>query len=123
MITLSTLKDATEQEIFDQVSTHLLTQGKKSVKSGSCAYRGSGGLKCAAGCLISDDEYDESFEGTIFGYVEMESLVKGVSGKSLDLIQQLQSTHDSYNAKTWKDRLIDIAEEHNLKFNFKETAQ
>lgn len=31
MITLKTLPNATAQEVFDQVATHLLTQGEKSV--------------------------------------------------------------------------------------------
>ena len=72
MITLKTLPQATAQEVFDQVAKHLLTQMKKSVakraaESASdskdyCMYRGFDGTKCAAGCLISDDEYKPEFE-------------------------------------------------------------
>ena len=60
MITLKTLPQATAQEVFDQITQHLLQQGKaaKSV-TGACRYRietAEGILKCAAGCLIADDE-------------------------------------------------------------------
>ena len=59
-ITLKTLGQATAQEVFDQVSSHLLTQMKKSINPKNpslCVYHADSGLKCAAGCLISDDEY------------------------------------------------------------------
>lgn len=63
MITLATLPSATEKEVFDQVSDHLLSQKIRSMKDGVCLYRMSDGRKCAAGCLISDDEYNEEIEG------------------------------------------------------------
>ena len=63
MITLKTLGKATAQEVFDQVATHLLTQNERSLDGASCSYRNCDGLKCAAGCLISDDEYDNQMEG------------------------------------------------------------
>lgn len=58
-ITLATLPQATEQEVFDQVARHLLTQGAfaRIGSAGRCVFRTSSGLKCAAGCLISDEEY------------------------------------------------------------------
>ena len=58
-ITLSTLSEATEQQVFDQVKNHMLTQMKKSMLESNgdpCAYRGFDGLQCAAGCLMSDEE-------------------------------------------------------------------
>ena len=67
MITLKTLPQATAQDVFDHVTQHLLKQGKRSVSStGACQYRteqAEGVLKCAAGCLITDDEYNSKFEG------------------------------------------------------------
>ena len=66
MITLKTVPQATAQEVFDQITQHLLKQGKRSVSStGACRYRtenSEGVLKCAAGCLIADEEYDRLFE-------------------------------------------------------------
>ena len=32
-------------------------------ESFECAYRGENGTKCAAGCLIEDEKYDNSMEG------------------------------------------------------------
>ena len=57
-ITLATLPQATAQQVFDQVKTHMMAQYAKSVGQNSdvCLYRGPDGLKCAAGCLISDEE-------------------------------------------------------------------
>ena len=56
MITLATLEQATAQQVFTQVKNHLLKQNEKSMINGICAYRGSNGLQCAAGCLMSDEE-------------------------------------------------------------------
>lgn len=54
----------TNQEIFDKVATHLLSQGKRSALGGvGCAYRGDGGLQCAIGCLIPDELYRYELEG------------------------------------------------------------
>lgn len=47
----------TNQEIFEKVAKHLLDQGRRSTLAtptgdeGACAYRGTGGAKCAVGCL------------------------------------------------------------------------
>jgi len=53
----------TEQEIFDAVVRHLKKQGRRALNKDQCVYRGSNGLKCAVGCLISDAEYTPSMEG------------------------------------------------------------
>ena len=42
MITLATLSQATEQEVFDQVAVHLMTQGEKSSTGATCRYRWNG---------------------------------------------------------------------------------
>lgn len=101
MITLKTLGQATAQEVFDQVATHLLTQGKPSMsEGGGCFYRRIN-LKCAAGCLISDEEYlremdedDSSWEGLIN---------RGLVPKTnhSELIQSLQAAHDNTSIKDW----------------------
>lgn len=62
-ITLATLAQATEQQIFDQVVTHLAKQRKSAyLEEKGCAYRGPGGTMCAAGCLIADSEYDPAMD-------------------------------------------------------------
>lgn len=55
----------TNQEIFDTVAVHLLTQNKRATKancSTTCQYRTSEGLKCAVGCLIPDEKYTPEME-------------------------------------------------------------
>lgn len=124
MITLATLKDASAQQVFDQVKTHLLTQMKQSAgydKQGDfqCYYR-SGEVKCAAGCLISDDEYNPSMDlpfkssGTAW-----EAIVEaGHAPKTHELlITQLQWVHDSHSPAQWAGELEIIAKEFGLEYN------
>src|SRR6478609_968536 len=56
-ITLKTLPNATEQQVFDQVVKHLKTQNAKCFNPewNACLYR-YGEMSCAAGCLMSDEE-------------------------------------------------------------------
>lgn len=111
MITLKTLPQATAQEIFDQVARHLLTQNEQSVDEvGNCLYR-CGKLKCAAGCLIADDEYSAAFEGDLWN-----SLVatNGITEKHRLLIQTLQCTHDDFAPPEWSVLLGDLAERFGL---------
>ncbi len=61
-ITLATLPEATAQQVFDQVATHLLTQNARSENEDGCQYLASNGQMCAAGCLIDENEYDVSLE-------------------------------------------------------------
>lgn len=115
MITLKTLEKATAQQVFDQVAKHLIAQNKRSVllKLGGCAYRGEGGTKCAAGCLIADDEYASNWEGSSWG-----DLVKAgcVPRNHEALIYELQYLHDLTvdDAPYWIKRLGKLAEKHKL---------
>jgi hypothetical protein len=77
------------QEIFDTVAKHLATQGRKAMIANACAYRGEGGLKCAAGVLIRDDEYNDGMEGKMADDILPRRLCPHV-----DLILRLQYAHD-----------------------------
>lgn len=118
-ITLATLPYVTDQEVFDHVSKHLLSQGCKSVRydenekysNTHCLYRGPNGTKCAAGCLIDDTEYD----------VEMENLTwntlcqrKIVPLSHQDLIIELQEIHDDYTPDKWPEKLKQLANYYRL---------
>ena len=47
----------TEQEVFNKVWDHIITQGKPSLSGeGKCRYRGPNGLKCAAGIFLTDEQ-------------------------------------------------------------------
>lgn len=118
MITLKTLAQATAQEVFDQVAKHMLKQNKRSESSnGACKYRSDDGLKCAAGCLISDDEYitgfddddETSWSDLIANYPDL------VPSEHQELIVQLQIIHDFTEVNYWYDDLNRIAKSFNLK--------
>lgn len=115
-ICLKTLAEATEQEVFDQVKDHLLSQNEKSVRFGTkeCVYRGPGGLTCAAGCLIGDDEYDTKFEDNTWYALHVDKLVPD---EHYDLILKLQSIHDNEEPQDWPDKLEELATKHGLRYN------
>ena len=126
MITLKTLPEATAQEVFDHVATHLLTQKKKSLHSlellgadlagglggdpgyEACRYRGDNGLKCAAGCLIGDDEYKQSWEGTLWSDLVLDARNQ-IPTAHMDLIHDLQNIHDGYPSRSWYGALVRLA--------------
>ena len=101
-ITLATLSQATAQEVFDQVATHLLKQKTRSTSENGCAYRGPNGLKCAAGCLISDEEYKPDMEGAVWTRLFYNGYV---SSHHMELIRGLQIIHDSYPPAEWEHEL------------------
>jgi len=101
-ITLASLHETTKQQVFDQVATHLLKQGKKSVSNGRCRYRGDEGTMCAAGCLIADDEYYDPMEGRDWSH----NLFPRTHNV---LITDLQQIHDNSCVDDWVEELITIA--------------
>ena len=111
MITLKTLEKDSAQEVFDHISEHLLTQNKKCTDNKICVYSNFKGLKCAAGCLISDDEYNPKFEGNSWGALVQNNAVPSTH---VSLIRQLQYMHDEYDPEEWIDFLCDIASQNNL---------
>lgn len=118
MITLKTLPQATAQEVFDQVTRHLLKQGK-AARSGTGAYRyrvETQGeiLKCAAGCLIADDEYSSKFESKSWNTLIIRQLVPNTHEH---LITSLQKMHDTCLVNEWPERLRQLAEDYGLQYN------
>ncbi|WP_417244236.1 hypothetical protein [Celeribacter sp.] len=122
MVTLATLPDATEQEVFDQVARHLLTQQKVSYSPSHdmCAYRSPFGA-CAAGCLIGDDEYTPEMEGHSWQELVFS---ERVNSEHAELISTLQAVHDEGHdlmdqapdnvVSEWRHRLEEVAEEFDL---------
>lgn len=121
----------TEQEIFDKAVGGVLAQGRKSAESSDqCRYRmlASDGtmLKCAAGMLIPDNEYDDSIET-----IEAKSLWKPhrahfFSEETIklfkdhaELIQALQTVHDCYPVEEWKEQYKVVADKYQLEWHFK----
>ena len=118
MITLATLGQATPQQVFTQVKDHLLKQGERSMMSGidpQCAYRGEGGMQCAAGCLMSDEEAQDIPEMKSWGVL----IFKGyVTDSHSQLIGDLQDLHDNNDTDTdkWPKLLRETADKFGLEY-------
>lgn len=124
MITLATLHEATAQQVFDQVVAHLKKQGRQSTLAGigQCAYRGEGGLKCAAGCLIADSEYDFDMDNADHDTNWMWMVSQGYASQyHATLISDLQGIHDSEGSASgvaeWVDPLMRVAADNELYFD------
>ena len=111
MITLATLKDVTAKEVFEQVKNHLLTQKARSTVKEVCVYRGENGLKCAAGCLMSDNEYKKNFENKRWQYLVEYNMVPNAH---VQLIDSLQSLHDHYPVSIWEKELEQLRIDFNI---------
>jgi hypothetical protein len=124
----------TNQEAFDRVVTGLRKQGQRSANGLICRYRSSKGFRCSVGMLITDEFYDPAFEnisiivrhaarpilksGDPF-YQEkvdrfFEMLKKALPGVSLDLLEDLQNVHDTYNVEMWEGGFKIVALKYNL---------
>ena len=114
---MTTLKEklfslTTDEEVFNYVKEFLLEQGEKSYSTKhGCAYRGEDNRKCAIGCLILDEFYDEEFEGGLpnsndgpKGYLIRDAIEKSLPNwqMNLDLLSNVQSIHDNYEVENWR---------------------
>lgn len=121
-MSLWNLNNYSLQEIFDRVAIHLLTQNKKSkdcFKSSddakpilSCTYRSlldnNTILKCAIGCLIPADKYNDNFEGKAIASL-IDYLNLKIETNRKDLLIHLQVIHDTRSVKDWRVSLEDVA--------------
>ncbi|MCI0563961.1 MAG: hypothetical protein MN733_36260 [Nitrososphaera sp.] len=111
-ITLKTLSSATTQEVFGHVASHLLRQNRQSLSPKlEYSYRGVGWLKCSAGCLMDDSEYDPSWERKTWNAL-IETGV--VPAQHCDLIRELQLVHDRRSPDSWRESLEQVANQFNL---------
>ena len=116
----------TDQQLFDTVATHLLTQRKAAIgKNGDCLYRkarrkGAAPLTCAIGCLIPEEKYSPEMEGyslndniglsdNTAARVEMIRRAAGLSPRQIPLGRALQDLHDETPVRTWEAGLRRIA--------------
>lgn len=132
----------TKQEVFDTVATHLLTQKAVAmdVHGSTCMYRGTEGRKCAVGCLIPDEVYEERFEKLEIGgtfpreswhtpelfkqrtadQADLNHLVSMIH-EDLGFLRELQKVHDRDGVVEWYTSLKNIAEDHSLSTEVLET--
>ncbi|NBQ68405.1 MAG: hypothetical protein EBU46_06045 [Nitrosomonadaceae bacterium] len=122
------------QEIFDQVARHLLTQNQRAMDDISCCYR-VGSLTCAVGCLISPVDYRPEMEGNSINYISLNldeeecvlittalanSGVDCSNEETLELLQRLQAVHDTCEPVDWSSELKELARSFNLTYSIKQ---
>lgn len=102
-----------EQEIFDTVYRHMLTQGRKASPDGLlCRYRtvvDGNVLTCAVGCLIPDSEYKPTFEGKCLERIIDSGYCPRWLTQNLAILHELQVIHDHYLVLNWPIRLAELA--------------
>ena len=109
----------TEQQAFDEIATHLLTQKKKSLLakdhpaygSNLCAYKSDDGSRCAIGALLTDREIDFIGEGEYGGRIRE---LTRFSDLSDEFINRVQTIHDDVKPSRWIEKLSSLATERGL---------
>lgn len=97
------------EEVFDTIVKHLLIQNERSENQykGDCQYRSSVNLKCAIGCIISDEFYDELIEGST---ADVEEVISAIQNSNPDLVidedvqtlfMLMQNLHDKIIPEHW----------------------
>jgi hypothetical protein len=121
------------QRIYERARDHLLAQGQRSQRipgTGECLYRGPRGLKCAVGCLITDEAFRRMTETAPLGLDVNSSSVYyrsvkealasslGVEAPDVDdrlhLLVDLQRIHDEVDVERWTEELRETAARHGL---------
>lgn len=108
---------------FERVRDHLLRQGRRAVwfemRWSPCQYRtvATDGtvLRCAIGCLIPEDRYDEMIEGaTIESLTARLDPALGIDPSTdphiLDMLIRLQGIHDNGPPPSWPAQLTAMAQ-------------
>lgn len=116
---MSAGKGKTERilDIFYKVKEHLLKQNAKSADGADCMYRdNTTGYKCAVGCLITDENYHEHFEGVDASDDEVITAVQrsgypDLNDEELKLLRELQIIHDDFDCSTWENKLTELEDE------------
>lgn len=123
------------QEIFDTVVNHLRAQKVRSVLFNlggvdvQCRYRGTNNTKCAIGCLIPDEEYQNVLEGNTLGSM----IALGITPPTIrymimdghkTLLATLQHIHDSNpDPKDWEVEFKRCAHVMDLQYHEPETQE
>lgn len=124
-ISLKNLHEASLQDIFNQVKEHMLKQGEACLSTSyGCSYRNSKGLKCAVGCLISDEEYSHKFEdknlGNLLEYFKETGIFSNLrnfsSTPQYNLLYELQRIHDVKNPRYWEALLKELAKDFKIDY-------
>lgn len=122
-----------KQEIFDKVLTGLRAQAIASISetSNGCRYRGKNGTMCAAGMLVTDEEFDPKWEGRSVDDLSMRCWWPARLIDDVPLARALQTAHDSamprfprkenpdlhdLRINRWEELMAGVAKEFNLNY-------
>ena len=118
---MTTENEAKAQYTFDQVAAHLIQQNERSINNWICAYRGTGGLRCAIGFCISNEDYDPKMEGCVISLAynssEIFKIIDKVSHEYCNdvyFLKMLQVIHDCNLPIKWPTTLKQFARRYNL---------
>lgn len=110
----------TKQETFNVVKEHLLDQNAKSISpiTGHCNYRGKDGMKCAVGVLIKDEHYKTYLEDNniLDKRVRAALLESGIDAECLQMLEDLQTMHDTAYVDSWPNSMHAIAIQHGVTY-------
>lgn len=107
MLLLSSISNLTKKEVFLKVKEHLLLQKERSwlPDHSGCAYLGEGGLKCAVGCLMTEEELNnlthEDQTREVHKLIRLDKMDK----THQILLSRLQEIHDLRQPHEWEDIL------------------
>jgi hypothetical protein len=111
----------TMQQLFDHVARHLLEQGAEADNGGhGWVLRDREGRTCAIGCLITPDLLDGlDVKGSELDLpvrlAICESIgIRELPGPTLELLACLREVHDLAYPRERRERLAEVASEHQL---------
>lgn len=113
-----------EQETFETVARHLFKQGERAMLHGYCQYRAPDGMKCAIGCLFTDEEYEPLMEShSVKDLYNLNVLPNRLYKEVLmPLLVELQNVHDTSRlwnkTETMKEALKTIGQQFGLRSDF-----
>ena len=119
---------STMQKIYDHIWNHFIVEGNPfgyDHQEYICKYRTTGGAKCAVGCLIPDDLYDEEIEGIgVADWFEIghawriEKNFGSIEGTPILNLVAIQHAHDhaaeNGDISEFKEELIEFARQWDL---------
>lgn len=100
----------TNQEAYEQIRSFFSKPDAKYGHAGidGCVYRGPNNVRCAVGCIIPDELYDESFEilgGVLHLSGEKAEALLAYLPEDLGFLVEVQSLHDNL---AWDKAPMDI---------------
>jgi hypothetical protein len=111
--------------VFKKIVGGLLKQGTQSMDrtESTCKYRGTNGMRCAIGMIISDSAYKRSLEGSTIMSTDntrKSKLIKALVDSGIDVstpadiefLAEMQEIHDSAYGRPWIENFTSAANSH-----------